>query len=238
MNYLLLGSALVLSACAGAPSQFEPENIKRAEFRSAPMPQYNPLPELRRSADVYKTSLWSNSPKSLFGDRRAKELGDLVTVVIEIDEEAEMQNSVDTDRSTNQSFGVGGFFGLPQLLDDVLPDGASSASAVDLTRTSNLQGAGNIRRNEKLTLRLAAQIADELPNGYLYLEGRQEILVNNEARHLMVSGIIRTEDITRLNTITYDKIANAQIYYGGRGDLSNSVKTRLGSKIVNRIIPF
>lgn len=184
------------------------------------------------------TSLWSSSPKSLFGDRRASQLGDILTVVIELDEEAELQNSVTTNRTNSDNLGVTAFLGLPQKLNGILPAGASTSPAIDLSNSRSLSGKGSVKRKEKLTLRLAARVNAVLPNGYLGLVGRQEIMVNNEVRHLQVTGLVRVQDISRLNTITYDKIAEARIFYGGQGQITNSVKPKIGNKILDKIMPF
>lgn len=188
--------------------------------------------------NAQETSLWTSSPKSLFGDRRASQTGDILTVLVEIDDEAELENSVTEDRQTNENLGVNAFFGLPQLINRGLPNGASLSPAVDLSRTRNLTGDSTIRRGEKITLRLAVQVIDVLPNGYLQLAGQQRIMVNNEVRHLQVSGLVRTQDISRQNVITYDKIADARIYYGGKGQMTDAVKRRIGNKVVQKVVPF
>ena len=235
---ICIAVGISLSGCATVKKSNKSDLKKQAH---APM-HYVAPPGFHRAVDrpasTQMASLWSNSPRSLFGDRRAKNLGDLVTVVIEIDEEAEMENSVDTDRQSAQKFDLGALFGLPEKINGILPAGASLTPGVDLDRSSNMSGSGNIRRGEKLTLRLAAQVVEILPNNYMLLEGRQEIRVNNETRYLMVSGIVRTEDISRLNTITYDKIASARIYYGGDGQISYAVDTKAGNQLLNKIIPF
>ena len=89
-----------------------------------------------------------------------------------------------------------------------------------------------------MTLRLAARVIDVMPNGYLSLAGRQEIMVNNEVRYLQVTGLIRTQDISRLNTITYDKIAEARVFYGGQGQVTDSVRPRSGNKVFSKLLPF
>lgn len=89
-----------------------------------------------------------------------------------------------------------------------------------------------------MTLRLAARVVDVMPNGYLSLAGRQEIMVNDETRYLQVTGLVRTQDISRLNTISYDKIAEARVFYGGQGQLTNTVRSRAGNKILSKMLPF
>ncbi|RKQ72154.1 flagellar L-ring protein precursor FlgH [Litorimonas taeanensis] len=247
MNYLktLTGLCCVisLSACATTKSQ-----KTKAEF-TQPIPSMSyapnnyrldsaPVNQTHSGMNAQETSLWNNSPKSLFGDRRASRTGDILTVLVEIDDEAELKNSITEDRQNSENLGIGAFFGLPEKLNGILPAGASTSPAVDLSRSRNLAGDGSIKREEKITLRLAVQVVDVLPNGYLQLAGKQQIMVNDEVRHLQVSGLIRTQDISRQNIITYDKIADARIYYGGKGQITDAIKPRAGNKIVQTIIPF
>jgi flagellar L-ring protein precursor FlgH len=95
-----------------------------------------------------------------------------------------------------------------------------------------------VRRNEKLTLRVAATITGELPNGVLQIVGRQEVRVNFEMRELLVTGYVRPEDISRQNEITYDKIASARISYGGRGQITDVQQPRIGQQIADILLPF
>jgi flagellar L-ring protein precursor FlgH len=161
-----------------------------------------------------------------------------MTVVIEIDDRAEISNSTERARSASQQAGVSQLFGIPQRVDPRLPDGASSAALVDLNSQSAASGDGTVRRNERLTLRVAVTVTDVLPNGVLAIVGQQEVRVNFELRELIVTGYIRPEDITRQNEITYDKIASARISYGGRGQITNMQQPRLGQQILETVLPF
>ena len=183
-------------------------------------------------------SLWTGARGSLLGDRRAMQRGDIMTVVIEIDDRAEISNSSDRSRSASQQAAVPQLLGIPQRIDRILPDGASSAALVDLSSQSSASGDGTVRRNERLTLRVAVTITDVLPNGVLAIVGQQEVRVNFELRELVVSGYVRPEDITRQNEITYDKIASARISYGGRGHITNMQQPRIGHQLLEKVLPF
>ena len=185
-----------------------------------------------------RASLWSGARGSLLGDRRAMQRGDIMTVVIEIDDRAEISNSTERARSASQQAGVSQLFGSPQRVDPRLPDGASSAALVDLNSQSAASGDGTVRRNERLTLRVAVTVTDVLPNGVLAIVGQQEVRVNFELRELVVTGYVRPEDITRQNEITYDKIASARISYGGRGQITDMQQPRLGQQILETVLPF
>lgn len=183
-------------------------------------------------------SLWSGDSRSLLGDRRASHRGDIMTVVIEIDEKAEISNSTSRSRSGSETLQIPNLLGIPQRIDQELPAGASLAEAVGTTSSSASGGDGSVSRNEKLTLRIAATVTEKLPNGVLRIQGSQEVRVNFEIRELLVTGFVRPGDISRQNEITYDKIASARISYGGRGQITDVQQPRYGQQIADIILPF
>ena len=183
-------------------------------------------------------SLWSGDRSSLLGDRRAERRGDILTVVIEIDESAEISNSSQRARSGSESSSINSLFGLPQLADGLLPRGASFDDLASTNSNSSSAGNGSVRRNESLELRVAATIVDVLENGVVRIQGSQEVRVNFEIRELLVTGYVRPEDISRRNEITYDKIAAARISYGGRGQISDVQQPRIGQQIADILLPF
>jgi len=187
---------------------------------------------------VDRASLWSGTRASLLGDRRAVVRGDILTVVIQIDEKAEISNSTDRSRSGSESLGVPNLFGIPQRLDKALPEGATSADLVGINSASSSSGDGSVKRKEKLTLRVAATVVNVLPNGVLAISGSQELRVNFELRELLVTGYVRPADISRQNEITYDKIASARVSYGGRGQITDVQQARRGQQILDAVLPF
>lgn len=185
-----------------------------------------------------RASLWSGGRQSLLGDRRAQAAGDILTVVIEINDRAEFSNSSARSRGASEDMGVPDFFGLPQSINEGLPDGASMGNAVALSSNSSSKGNGSVKRNEKLELRVAATVIGTLPNGVLQIQGTQEVRVNFELRELLVTGFVRPEDISRQNEISYDKIASARISYGGRGQITDVQQPRYGQQVADIILPF
>jgi flagellar L-ring protein FlgH len=184
------------------------------------------------------SSLWTGGNDSLFGDRRAAQRGDILTVVIEIDDSASISNSTGRSRSGKQTSGLPAFLGIPQRLDAKLPEGASMADAYESDSSSTFKGQGSVTRKEKLTLRVAATVVEELPNGVLKIEGQQEVRVNFEMRELIVTGYVRPTDISRQNEITYDKIAGARIAYGGRGQITDMQQPTYGQQVADIVMPF
>ncbi len=199
----------------------------------------SPLPETADpSAPTDASSLWTGGRASLFGERRAQARGDILTVVIEIDDKAEISNSSGRSRSGREELGIPSLVGIPQRVDELLPEGATLAEAVQTDSSSSYEGEGSVQREEQLELRVAATVVEELPNGVLRIEGQQEVRVNFELRELIVSGYVRPADISRQNEITYDKIAGARISYGGRGQITDVQQPRYGQQVADVILPF
>lgn len=231
--------ALPVAGCArlktvGKTPQLSPIEAS-AEFMAMSNP---PLPETTRTGGLTSASLWSGSRASLLGDHRAGVRGDILTVVIEINDKAEITNSSGRSRSSSERMGIGGMLGIPQRLNAELPDGASMDEAVNTAGKSSYRGNGNVARKEKLTLRIAATVLETLPNGVLRIQGTQEVRVNYELRELVVTGFVRPEDISRQNEVTYDNIAGARISYGGRGMISDVQQPRYGQQVADAVLPF
>ncbi len=240
MRPILIPLALLaaLAGCGrldhvGRPPSFSPDDASREHLA---MSARGLPPTLERQRLVDQASLWTGSRNSLLGDRRAEVRGDILTVVIEIDERAEISNSSARSRSAGEDLQVPQLFGLPQRQN--MREGASAENPVSITSSSTSEGDGSVRRREKLTLRVAATVTDVMPNGVMRVEGSQEVRVNFEMRELLVSGFVRPEDITRGNQITYDKIASARISYGGRGQITDVQQPRWGQQITDIILPF
>ena len=193
-------------------------------------------PTPRREA-YEQGSLWRSGPASLFGDRRAARMGDILTVVINIDDQAQLQNTSTRTRSAGENMAIADLIGIPEVIDARIGRNVTDP-AVGLSSSSNTSGSGSINRNEQIMLRIAATVVQELANGHLVVRGTQEVRVNAELRDLQITGIIRPEDISRQNTISYDKMAGARIYYGGRGMVSDMQQPRYGQQILEILAPF
>jgi flagellar L-ring protein precursor FlgH len=239
LRYMIL-TALLLPGCGKLGQVGRAPDFTGLEGTSQHYAMYSAqLPEDAAAATPTDgSSLWSGGTDSLFGDRRAAQRGDILTVVIEIDDSASISNTTGRNRSGSQNSGLPEFLGIPQRIDETLPEGASLAEAYESTSSSTFRGTGSVTRNEQLTLRVAATVVEELPNGVLRIEGQQEVRVNNELRELIVTGYVRPIDISRQNEITYDKIAGARVAYGGRGQISDFQQPTYGQQAADILLPF
>lgn len=206
---------------------------------SIPMPEVLPMAPPQRAE---ASGLWSNSTRSFFGDNRAQRVGDILTVIIDIEDEADLSNETERSRTASQTAGMPTFLGYGKKIDRILPGISESdlpaGDIIDLGSTSGTSGEGSIRRNETIRLRVAATIIEDLPNENLVIAGRQEIRVNNELRELRIAGVVRPVDISLRNTISYDKIAEARVSYGGRGQISAVQRPRYGHDALEVILPY
>lgn len=210
-----------------------PQAVPGYQPVSMPMP---PAPPPVQQAN----SLWRSGTRAFFKDQRASNVGDILTINIQINDRAQLQNRSSRNRESSDGLSVPGLFGLQRNIARVLPTPSDDTleGLVDISSAMDNAGGGQIQRTEQIDLQVAALILQVLPNGNLVVQGRQEVRVNYEVRELTITGIIRPEDITSQNTISYEKIAEARISYGGRGHISDVQQPRWGSQVLDIITPF
>lgn len=202
---------------------------------SAPVRMPMPLPSYN---ERQANSLWQTGARAFFRDQRASRVGDILTIVIALDEKAELENESTRSRTNSDTANLDSIYGFESKLKGWFPDAVNPTSLVDMGSSTSNNGRGSVDRSEKINLRVAATITQVLPNGNLVLGGRQQINVNFEQRELTVSGVIRPEDISSENTVSYDQIAEARISYGGRGQIQDVQQPRYGSQVFDIIMPF
>ncbi len=235
-------STLALGACSTAVEAVRGPELAPIGYPAALVPTsqvYLPSPEQQaadRSASA--NSLWRTGARTFFGDQRARSVGDILTVNIDIDDRAQTQNSTQRTRSNDISGGITNFLGLENSLGRAFPGGFDPQNLVGLEGESNASGSGSVNRSEKVSLTIAAVVTGVMANGNLVIQGRQEVRTNREVRELTVAGIVRPEDISSANTIAHTQIAEARISYGGRGDISRVQATPAAQSLVERFSPF
>ncbi len=228
------GQAERLSRIGRAPD-FTPVQDPTADPRWRPVSMPMPAPQ---EAPLNANSLWRPGSRTFLRDQRAAQVGDLITILVSIQDQAQLQNRTQRNRSGNENMGLPSLFGLEQQAIPRAFPGADPSRLVATTGSGAADGTGSVRRNEQIALRLAAVIVQSLPNGNLVIQGRQEVRVNNEMRELTVQGIVRPQDIASDNTVRHDRLAEARIAYGGRGVISDIQQPRLGQQLLDILLPF
>lgn len=209
-----------------------PTKEKGYEPIDMPMPDPEPV-------YVNANSLWRPGSKGFFKDQRASQVGDILTVQVVISDQALLENKSQQIRGKDSdSVSIGAFAGLEKYAGKVLPEGVNLSNLFDITSSRNISGDGSIDRNEKIDVTMAAVVTQVLPNGNLVISGKQEVRVNYEMRQLHMTGIIRREDISVLNTIKSEKIAELRVAYGGKGTISDVQQPRIGRQVLDIVSPF
>lgn len=237
------GASLLLSGCGAMDrissigAQPEMTKINNPVTQEDYKPVSLPMPMPKQSI-AQNNSLWSSGRQTFFKDQRANDVGDLITVVIVIQDKAQLDNETERKRTSTEKADLTKALGYEQSLNRILPQGIDPTSLIDAGADSDHKGTGKIDRQEKIEVKLAALISQILPNGNMVIFGRQEVLVNYEKRILQIDGVIRPQDISVDNTISYEKIAEARITYGGEGQLSDVQQPRYGQQLYDVIFPF
>lgn len=233
VSFAFIAGALALTGCADnfrdlnrAPAM-SPVGAGVGQTFNVADPAYYPT-----QPRPQKYSLWQDRQAGFFRDPRAANPGDVLTVIIRLDEEAKFDNKSNRSRVSSQVYGA---------TADASGSGISGGDIsgnLDLNSDSRSKGEGKIERSEKIDLRVAAIVTGILPNGNLIIQGSQEVRVNYELRILHVAGVVRPRDISGYNTISYDKIAEARISYGGRGRQSEVQQPPWGQQVLDTVAPF
>ena len=240
---LVLAASLLLSGCGtltklsevGRPPSMTPSGDPTSDPAYRPISLPMPRPQ---TEPAEANSLWRQGSRAFFKDQRAAAVGDIVTVLVNITDAADVENQSSANRNGTETMGTPNLFNFETKLPKILGSGTNASSLVNTSSTGASTGAGTIKRLETITLRLAGVVTQVLPNGNLAVAARQEVRVNSELRELQVSGVIRPQDIGSDNTVQHDRMAEARISYGGRGQLTDVQTPRYGQQLLDILLPF
>ncbi|MFY9288620.1 MAG: flagellar basal body L-ring protein FlgH [Alphaproteobacteria bacterium] len=188
--------------------------------------------------DSRPNSLWHTGARAFFRDQRASRVGDILTVIVTINDQAQLQNESKRSRANTESAGINNFLGFESHLHNWFPKAVDPSTLIDTNSDLSNNGKGSIQRQEQINLRVAATVTQVLPNGNLVLQGKQQVGVNFDMRELTIRGVIRPQDVSAENTITYDQIAEARIEYGGKGNIADVQQPRYGAQLMDILMPF
>jgi flagellar L-ring protein precursor FlgH len=229
------GNMLQRIADVGKEPAIDPiENPNAQEdYHPVTMPMPAPMSDVRQA-----NSLWRQGSRTFFADQRASKVGDILTVVIKIDDSAKLDNETTQSRDGSNNAQASALLGYEGFADHVFPDGVNPGNLIDTDSTTDQTGKGTVDRAEAVNLRVAAVVTQLLPNGNMVVNATQQVRVNYELRELNVQGIIRPTDISTANEVNYDQIAEARIAYGGKGTLSDVQQQRYGQQVYDILFPF
>lgn len=222
-------AALALVGCAGQDRHGVP---------SPPMtpPQQYTEPEAKYSnpGSLYSAA---ESP-DLYADNRGRRVGDIVMVNVVENSKSKSKADTTADRETESSLGIAALFGRSSvgvggIKGKVGPDPMLSAAT-----TSALSASGETKRENYVTATIAARVLNVLPGGVLQLQGAREIRVNDETQYMVISGLVRSQDVASDNSVESTQLADSRIEYYGKGVLADKQKQGWLTRLLDNIWPF
>ncbi len=182
-------------------------------------------------------SLFSEAGTGMLQDTRAIRAGDIVMINIDETTNAQGAANTTTSKTDKREQDITAMLGLVPAIKKAHPD-IDPAQLISLAAQADFAGDGKTSRKGQLQGLLAVRVREQMPNGDLYIEGTKVVMLNTEEYHLYISGIIRSADIARDNTVASSRIADAQVEFTGRGDLADTTEKGWLGKILDKVSPF
>lgn len=244
LSLLLLASTL-LSGCAKTIAELQQvgekppfSEVKNPDTQPNYEPLTWPMPETQPAARQYANTLWQPGARAFFRDGRAARVGDILRVKVRINDQAQVDNETERQRTGTDSVAAPEVFGLQNKLFKWLPGQADPSKLLSANSNTDSKGKGTIKRTDVITTQVAALITQILPNGNFVIQGSQELLINYDIRDVSVRGVVRPQDIAADNTIDSTQVAEARISYSGHGQIMDVQQPRWGSQVVETLSPF
>lgn len=244
MTMMGLAVSISLNACSSTMDRIsqigeQPKmsKIENPQLKQGYQPVSMPMPAPQQVVKQ-PNSLWSSDRKGFFKDQRAGKVGDILTVLIDIDDQVDIENKTNRSRTSGEGAQMPALLGMETQLSKVFPEAVTPSNLAEIGSDSDYAGTGKIERDDSIAVKIAAVVTQILPNGNLVISGKQEALANYEKRIIQVDGIIRPEDISVDNTISHDQIAEARIIYGGEGQITDVQQPRYGQQLYDIVFPF
>jgi flagellar L-ring protein precursor FlgH len=227
---IIVACPLLLAGCLSIePSKIanEPQTISKT-YKAAPSKPV--FPEAKNGA-VSQGRLGG-----LFGDQKARNVGDILTInIVEVSQASESATTATTRKSQTVSQ-IGGLFGMENHMNGPWKNIGNIVNVN--TPNNDFTGTGQTTRQGTLSATITARVTEVMPNGNLAIEGKREIYVNNEKKEILLQGIVRPRDIAFNNTISSTQIADAKVIYTGIGVVAEKQRPGWGARLFDFIWPF
>lgn len=218
-------AALILVGCTTHIAPYKPKKRRyhAGKFEPRPAPTGG--------------SLYASNDRGWFEDDTASRVGDVIVIHIDERDSATRDASTALSKSNEDAKSVSNAFGLVAKMRERFPS-IDPAALFGAKSEGTFNGSGKVARKGTLSATLPVRVRAVLPNGDLYVEGTKVVMVGAEEHHIYVSGVVRPDDIAYDNTVPSSRIADAEIEYTGRGDVSDQQRPGFLSRIQNKIWPF
>ena len=228
IKYLALSLFLVLSSgCVN-----KEEAVKKTEVDS-------PKPPSTKVKDEYKVkSFITDSGINLFQENTKYKIGDIITIILEENMAAKKAAKTSTKKGTTNKIDSPIMFGITPKITGSIPDmlgntGGTADLSFGYGSTNDWSGDGSSSQSNSLTGEISVFVIGKTATGNLIIKGEKNLLINTGSEKVVLTGIIRTDDISSENTIVSTKVANADIRYYGSGVVSDVNEQGLVTKLFN-----
>ncbi|RUM44301.1 MAG: flagellar basal body L-ring protein FlgH [Hydrogenimonas sp.] len=231
-SFAILSVILLFGGCSrhytDAKIDFKPpQYVEQTKEKKSRTPLYNP------------GSLFGRGDSPVFSDKRAMNVNDIVTIVIDENILSLSSGTKKISKVTTDQLGGGVMTVNGQLLGNIAEQVNKATNiGMKIDSAKNFNGTGTRQRSEKFTTTISARIIKILENGNYYIDGKREMLLDGQKQILHVSGVIRPDDISQYNQIDSKYIADAKILYESEGDIKESTEKSWGTKTIEWIWPF
>lgn len=231
MKVLLL--FVLLFALSGCGASTEPEISMKPPAYVEELP-----PKQSDNIQTAPGSLFGKGDNPLFSDKKAMNVNDLVTVVIQENTSQSTQANRSSSKNNTSNLSGGTLTAGGQLANVANNISNYSNIGFQTNSSANYTGTGAQTRNESFNTTVSTRVIKILSNGNYFIEGSRELLINGEKQIIQLSGVIRPYDIGQDNTIDSRYIADAKILYKTEGDVATSTKKPWGTRFFEAIWPF
>jgi flagellar L-ring protein precursor FlgH len=188
-------------------------------------------------ANASAGSLWQDgNSRSMFADKKAHAVGDILTIIIQENNGATRQNNTTTSKKASADASIANFFYSPGASGLLTKNG--TLPALKYNSDTEFAGGGQINNSETITAQMAVRVVDVLPNGNLVIEGRLHTAFSGEKQDAIVRGVARPDDIASNNTLLSFNIADATIQFISKGTITDNQRKGWFTKIWDKVSPF
>lgn len=182
-------------------------------------------------------SLWQvGTSRSMFADKKAHAVGDILTIIIQENNGATRQNNTTTSKKASTDASIANFFYSPGASGLLTKNGM--LPALKYNSDTEFNGGGQINNSETITAQMAVTVVDVLPNGNMVIEGRLHTAFSGEKQDAIVRGIARPDDVAANNTLLSYNIANATIQFISKGTITDNQRKGWFTRVWDKVSPF
>ena len=205
--------------------------------QASTLPERHSLPELhKQKMQAEEGSIYSPRAMDLYADRRARKVGDILMVEIVETSNAAKEANTETKRTSSVAGDIDYLFRFADWMK--LQESTPGAKTVQASLSNNFKGEGDTDQKSTVTATISARVIDITIDGNLVIQGYRQIRINNDTQHIVLSGLIRPEDISPNNSIKSSLIADARIEMNGEGVIADKQQPGWLARGLDMVWPF